>query len=72
MLIAGVVVILFIVGLFLEMLSSSPRAAAEWETDTDRDWMPRRIRPNRAPRRFPLEPRLHIRRKAQRFKVYSG
>jgi hypothetical protein len=37
MLIAGVVVILFIVGLFLEMLSSSPRAAAEWETDTDRE-----------------------------------
>jgi hypothetical protein len=37
MLIAGAVVILFIVGLFLEMLSSSPRTAAEWDSDTDRE-----------------------------------
>ena len=37
MLIAGAVVILFIVGLFLEMLSSSPKNNAEWDFDTDRE-----------------------------------
>jgi len=37
MLIAGAVVILFIVGLFLEMLSSSPKSGVEWESDTDRE-----------------------------------
>ncbi|HEY1272139.1 MAG TPA: hypothetical protein VGF08_09155 [Terriglobales bacterium] len=37
MLIAGAVVILFIVGLFLEMLSSSPKSSVEWESDTDRE-----------------------------------
>jgi hypothetical protein len=35
MLIAGGVVILFIVGLFLEMLSSSPKPEPEWHPDTD-------------------------------------
>ncbi len=35
--IAGVVVILFIVGLFLEMLSSSPKPDPEWQSDTECD-----------------------------------
>ena len=37
MLIAGAVVILFIVGLFLEMVSSSPKAEPEWHSDTEDD-----------------------------------
>ena len=35
MMIAGIVVILFIMGLFFEMLSSSPRREDEWQADTD-------------------------------------
>lgn len=33
--IAGVVVIMFIMGLFLEMLSSSPKSHNQWQSDTD-------------------------------------
>jgi hypothetical protein len=37
MLIAGVVMILFILGLFFEMLGSRPRTEAEWQNDTERE-----------------------------------
>jgi hypothetical protein len=35
MLIAGLVVFLFILGLFLQALTSSPQAEPEWQIDTD-------------------------------------
>lgn len=35
MMIAGLVLLLFILGLFLQALTSSPRAEAEWQFDTD-------------------------------------
>jgi len=37
MMIAGVVTILFILGLFFEMLGSAPKTDAEWQIDTDRE-----------------------------------
>ena len=37
MLIAGVVMILFILGLFFEMLGSRPKTEAEWQNDTERE-----------------------------------
>jgi hypothetical protein len=35
MMIAGLVVLLFILGLFLQALTASPRSEAEWQFDTD-------------------------------------
>lgn len=35
MLIAGLIVLLFILGLFLQALTSGPKADAEWQSDTD-------------------------------------
>ena len=37
MLIAGLMVFLLIVGMFLQALTSSPRNESEWPTDTDED-----------------------------------
>lgn len=35
--IAGTVMVLFILGLFFEMLGSRPRSDAEWQNDTEHD-----------------------------------
>lgn len=35
--IAGLVVLLLILGMFLQALTSSPRSDAEWQTDTEPD-----------------------------------
>ena len=32
---AGLIIVMFILGLFLEMLSSSPKPSVEWQFDTD-------------------------------------
>ena len=40
MLIAGVVMILFILGLFFEMLGSRPKTESEWQIDTKREPVP--------------------------------
>lgn len=40
MLIAGLVVFLFIVGLFLQALTSGPKADPEWQSDTDGEFVP--------------------------------
>jgi len=37
MLIIGLIVFLVILGMFLQALTASPRADAEWPTDTDDD-----------------------------------
>jgi hypothetical protein len=37
MMIAGLVVFLLILGMFLQALTSSPRSEAEWQSDTDED-----------------------------------
>jgi hypothetical protein len=37
MIIAGTVIFLLIVGLFLQALTMSPRKASEWQIDTDDD-----------------------------------
>ena len=35
MLIAGLVVLLLIIGMFLQALTTSPRRESEWQSDTD-------------------------------------
>jgi hypothetical protein len=37
MMITGVVMILFILGLFFSMLGPQPKADVEWQNDTDRE-----------------------------------
>jgi hypothetical protein len=37
MLIAGTIVVLFILGLFFSMLGSGPKTDAEWQIDTERE-----------------------------------